>query len=201
MRFFRTMLAIVALFPLSACGLSGGAIKGQVLEAETNKPIPGAIVVVRWHGTWAPPAGTSACYHVESAMTDVEGRYKTPAWTGPFKAGLIADYWEVDVYKPGYEEMKGSHVVQGGKTDISYLAPFKGTREERMRALWSTGIACESAGNSARNLIPLYRALYQEASGISQTKNDRQIVDALLYELEKLELGYEEATKRMLQRK
>ena len=100
----------------------------------------------------------------------------------------------------GYAEMKGSHVVQGGKTDISYLALFKGTMEERMRALWSTGVACESAGNSARNLIPLYRALYQEASGISQTKNDRQIVDALLYELEKLELGYEEATKRMHQR-
>ena len=88
-RFFRTMLVIVALFPLSACGLSGSAIKGQVLEAETNKPIPGAIVVVRWHGTWAPPAGTSTCYHVESAMTDAEGRYKTPAWTGPFQAGLF----------------------------------------------------------------------------------------------------------------
>ena len=81
------------------------------------------------------------------------------------------------------------------------MEPFKGTREERVRALWSAGVACESAGNSAQNLISFYQVLYQEASAIALTKNDHQIVDALLYELEKLELGYEEATKRMLQRK
>jgi len=36
--------------PLTACALSGEAIEGRVLEEGTNKPIPGAIVVVRWIG-------------------------------------------------------------------------------------------------------------------------------------------------------
>ena len=73
-------LAMV-LSPLAACGLSGKAIEDQVLEADTNKPIPRAIVVARWQahlGGWGH--GKTVYFHVLTTFTDAQGHYRFPAW-------------------------------------------------------------------------------------------------------------------------
>ena len=201
MRFLRLILLMLVVLPLTACAQSDGSLEGQVLEAGTNKPIEGAIVVVRWQGTWMPPAGTSTCYHVESAVTDAQGRYKTAAWSGPFRFGLLADYWEVDAYKPGYAAIPTSHVVQGGKSGVSYLELFKGTREERFKANRIAGIKCPNAGSSQRNLIPLYKAIYEQLATLALTKDEKFYANSYLNAIEEIELPEEEATRRDLERR
>lgn len=198
----RALLVIAALLPLTACGLSGGPIEGQVLEAGTNRPIPGAIVIVRWKGTYSIPfADTrSSCYHVESATSDAQGRFKTSVWTAESKGPLFSeDYWEIDAYKAGYESWRPAnfHKTEEYKRNVRYLSAFKGTSGERLRALWSLEAQCGSAGVSEKNLIPLRRALYEEAKGLVQSPEDAKIAKSMLYQLEILELGYEAATKKM----
>lgn len=200
-RIGRVLAVLLCALPLAACAsLYGASFEGQVLEEGTNKPIPNAIVIVRWAGSLpAFATATAVCVHVESATTDAEGRYRTRAWRAPSTVGpppIVqahvgpAPY----VYKTGYEYVE----TEGG---TSYLKPFTGSREERLRKIWSSGVQCESAGESAKNLIPLYRALYEEAKPLGVSDEDKNIINALLYELEKRELGYEAATRRMLERR
>lgn len=190
---------IVSLTPLTACAtsLSSEPIQGQVLEEGTNKPIPGAIVVVLWKATIGTIGhGRTICYHVETATTDDQGSYRTQAWKKPSPYGDIANrHWVPAAYKSAYESVR-----YGNKSTV-HLKPFVGARGGRLRAIWSSGVQCGSAGESEKNLIPLYRALYDEAKPLAESNEDTNIVNALLYELEKREMGYEAATKRMLERK
>ncbi|MGH8766817.1 MAG: carboxypeptidase-like regulatory domain-containing protein, partial [Burkholderiales bacterium] len=82
MKLLRCMLMVLNLLPLTACALSGGPVVGQVVEEGTHKPIPGAIVVVRWRGDLPGFADSrTVCYHVASTVTDEAGRYRIPAWS------------------------------------------------------------------------------------------------------------------------
>jgi len=193
----RLIVILLSAFMFNACAkdflLESPAIEGQVLEVGTNKPIPGAIVVVLWKGHvgWS---GT-VCLHVETATSDDSGRYRIAPWQEPSRVGDVrAVRYPPMAYKPGYE-------YTDAKGETVYLKPFTGGRGERLQAIWSAGVQCGSAGASEKNLIPLDRALLDEAKALAQSKDDRKIVNALLYELEKRELGYEAATSRMLERK
>jgi hypothetical protein len=181
MTFLRSLLAMFLVLPLAACALSGEAIEGRVLEEGTNKPIAGAIVAVRWMGrTYAFVDSQGSCYHVETAMTDEQGRYQTRPWRQPRQDyGLSFDHIAIDAYKPGYGFPDKHSRVQG----IEYLAPFRGTREQRLgylvRMLEST--RCGSQNDSERNLYALYLAMHDEAKGIAVSKGDAEIVDTLRY--------------------
>src|SRR6266566_6673967 len=190
-----------ALLPLQACALSSEPIEGKVLEEGTNRPITGAMVVVRWVGrTTSTLSGLyvesrDMCYHVETALTDTEGSYRTSAWKQEQQKNysLKFDHFSVDAYKPSY----GIPTAPSQKREVFLLKPFTGTREERLRAVWSSGVQCGSAGESRKNLIPLYRALHEEAMSLAQSQEGKKIVNALQNELEKLESG-NDATKRIL---
>jgi len=193
------ILLMLAATPLAACALSGEAIEGRVLEEGTNKPIPGAIVVVKWiglttSGSWFVEAST-VCYHVETATTDGQGNYQTKAWRQPQHKDYTVkfDRIGVDAYKPGYGFPGKLSQVKG----IEYLAPFRGSREERLKFLsrieGATG--CGGGGDSKKNLLPFDRAVYEEALRIAMPV-DREIVDTIL-----IQLGYEaEERKEIVQR-
>ena len=208
MRLLRIMLVMFALFPLSACGLSSGPIEGHVFEAGTHKPIAGAIVIVRWHGTYSIPfADTrSSCYHVETATTDAQGRFKTPAWTEKSKGFLFSgDYWIDNMYKSGYQEYWQPSFINSDeyKKNVRFMEPFKGTREERVEQLKrlneSTG--CPDAGESSNHRIPFEGALYDEALSIAVTQQDKRIVEILLFGLESEQFGSMDALRRLDERK
>ena len=202
-----TFALFLLLLPLTACGLSGGPLEGRVLEAGTNKPIPGAIVIVRWQGTYSQIVDSQdVCYHVESATTDAEGRFRTSGWVeqkmrGPF---FSPGGWDITAYKAGYETdwPAAYSATEDYKRNIRYLKPFTGTKAERLKYLerlnWVT--RCGAAEESEKNLLPLRKALYREARGIAASEEDERIVRGLLSDLEILELGYEEALKRALER-
>lgn len=204
MKLLRLMLMLPTLLPLSACALSGGPVVGQVVEEGTQKPVPGATVVVRWigrttSGSWFVEA-RDVCYHVETAVTDERGQYKTAAWTQEQSKDYTLKYHSlrVDAYKPGY----GLPTKPSEKEEIVYLATFKGTTTERLEYLSriSGTSSCGSRNDSEKNLIPMRKALYEEAKTLAQTEREKQIVEVFLYGLEIIELGFETAEKRHLQR-
>lgn len=199
--FFRFIAAVTFVLPLSACAtLYGAATEGQVLEEGTNRSIPGAIVIVRWVGVVpAPGHASSSCVHLENAITDKEGRYRTPAWNAPSTVGP-APLMQTRIapgayaYKPGYE-----YVDTRGET--VYLKPFVGTRGGRFKYLERTyGTGCGATDGSEKNSIPLLKAQYEEAQALAQTPEEKRMLEFFLYALEKLELGFEQAEKRHLER-
>ncbi len=197
----RLMLLLPTLLPLSACGLSGGPLSGQVLEEGTHKPVPGAIVVVKWVGSVPAFADSqTVCVHVESTVTDQQGKYELPGWSKPSTVGPVVMNLGpvVTAYKPSYGWLE----KPSQKEEIVYLAQFRGTTSERLdfllRVLGNT--SCGSQDESEKNLINVRKALYEEAQNLSRIKEDGRKVEAILYDLEILELGFETATKRHLQR-
>ena len=191
------LLIGLTMVPLTACArsLSGDTIEGKVLEQVTNKPIPGAIVVARWEGH-VGYTGT-VCYHVESAITDERGVYRTAAWKGPSPYGDI-NYRRQNIlaYKLGYE---WSTVLPKDPLVLQYLKPFTGTRGERFQYLFHIGqsiAACRSPEAGQRNLAPLYRALYEEAKSLAKSREELDFADGFLWQTEYLDLGPEEADKR-----
>lgn len=198
MRKLGKAFAIILLFaPLIACAatVSGKALDGQVLEEGTNKPIPGVIVVARWQGLVGTIGhGSGVCYHVESTTTDAQGRFHTAAWQKPSPLGDIAHRRaSLYAYKPGYVFVR----EEGG---VIYLKPFTGSREERLRKIAGAAVTCGSAGESKKNLLPLYRKLYEEALPLTVTKEDKYILSNLLFKIEELELPYVEAERRHIER-
>lgn len=189
-----------SVLPLSACaGLVGLGTAGQVLEEGTEKPIPNAIVVVRWAGSL--PAFTEAravCVHVETTTTDQEGRYRTPAWHAPSTVGpapIVQTHVgpSAYAYKPGYE-----YVDTRGET--VYLKPFAGTREARLRYLSRAAISRNYKGDIDMAFLPLYKALYAEARKLAVTKDDRLKALYRLRDVERLELGADKAWENFRQR-
>ncbi len=177
MKFLRLMSMLPTLLPLSACALSGGPVIGQVVEEGTNKPIPGAIIVVRWRGDLPGFADSrTVCYHVASTVTDQAGGYRIPAWSKEtekdWQKRIINKEFVIDVYKAGY----GWPTKPSQKVEIEYLAPFKGDTKERFDYLSRviSGTTCVSAGESYKNLYRVTHAIYQEAKAIARTADEKQ---------------------------
>jgi len=197
----RPALLLVLLLPLQACAtFAGSDVEGQVLEEGANKPVAGAIVIVRWAGSTAAfVESRSVCVHVESTTSDVQGNYHTKSWVAQSEMASTPFTQVAPVptaYKPGY-------VYVRKQDNVIYLKPFTGGRGERIKYLSRlSGVArCGESGDSKKNLLPLYRALLDEAKSIANTTvEEKKTVEFLLYELEIIEVGYEQATKRHLER-
>ena len=191
------------LVPLTACGLTGGPLEGKVLEAGTNKPIPGAIVVVRWTGSlFAFAESQTKCVHVETATTDAQGHYKIALWVGTFP-GLIQDLRpDVTAYKTGYVRSPEYFKQQSYRKNVELLEVFKGASGERLKQLrqMNSATGCGAAGESKMNQKLFAKALYEEALTIAKTVEEKKMVDNLLFSLEIIELGYEAAERRDIDR-
>lgn len=207
MNLARIILLLLLLLPLAACDLlgppvvSGKAVDGAVLEEGSTKPIAEAIVVARWIGDLPGIADSkTVCYHVLSTTSDEQGRFhfspwqkEANEWQRKIKRGVVYIF----AYKRGYA------FVNTKADNTVYLEPFRGTREERLKYLKRVdgGSGCGSAGESAKNLAVLRKALYEEALAVASGKGeDQRILESLLYGLEILEYGYDVAQKRHLQR-
>ena len=185
---------LLGLSAFTACATTPlQPVQGQVLEEGTNKPIANALVVGLWHGTVSHGFvdARTVCYHVETATTDESGRFALPPTEKEYKYRDGHHYTSTIAYKPGYQYAR----VQRTK-GVDYLQPFQGTREERLKVIRTAGATCVGAGESQKNLLPLYRTLYEEARALAVTKQDKQVVNALLHQIDLIELPYAEVLKR-----
>lgn len=190
------------LMSATACaGVDWPEMKGKVLDAKTDQSVSGAIIVARWKGWGAYTTGI--CFHVESTTTDDRGHFEIPAWTntGEYR-GLKDQQVDITAYKPGYQLSPRQIEEQSHLTGIYYIEPVDGPIEERLEYLQkiSRTTGCNSAGESEKNLLLLRKALYAEAEQLAKVKKDKKTLEDLLYSKEIIELGYETAQKRHLER-
>src|SRR3981189_657783 len=91
-------IAAGLIFMLSGCsGLMHSKVSGVVREAGSGRPIPGAVVAVRWttYG-WG-----TVCFHAQSGISDENGRYDTEQTKRLFGPGNVS-VPPIEVYKRGY---------------------------------------------------------------------------------------------------
>ena len=104
-----------------------------------------------------------------------------PEITSPH-ANLPNQWVNTTSHKVGYVRAKCSPL------NVHYLVPFTGDASERMAYLkvmiGATG--CTSAGENRKNLYAIRRALYEEASAIAETEEDRKTVEWQRYLYEDL---------------
>ena len=106
-------------------GAWGADYHGQVVDAETGKPIEGAVVVVEWHKKpRVAMDGINYFHNARETLTDAEGKFVLDSSPGidwnPFTyildPGIIAFY-------PGYQPFTAAHPedigTKGGLSEIA----------------------------------------------------------------------------------
>jgi len=143
--FFGGLLGL--LLGGTACAVRSGPITSQVLDAQTNQPIAGAVVLGVWttkgEGIFGAHAPTKLV-GVQEVETDAEGRFTLA------RPGMVAeDDEKITVYKFGYVAWSNLYTFPSFKrrpeTDVpaqirlEYFPPG-GNHREHMRSI-SLGIA------------------------------------------------------------
>jgi len=104
LKLVRNIVVVMAFWGCLGCvsmARIDGPYKGRVVDAETERPIAGAVV----HGTWYKVAlgGASTYYDSYEVFTDSNGEFKIPG------KGLLLlseiDELLITIFKAGYEEI------------------------------------------------------------------------------------------------
>lgn len=201
-RIISVFIAVLVASVLVGCALAPAheipAQTGRVLDEETQQPIEGAIVVLRWQGvgTKAFVDAQTVCYHVESAESDANGRYTTMPWKEESRyRDLSMKQVLPTVYKAGYRYMRVDRA-----TGNQYLRRDTANVKVRLEYLDHAAVFCPDAGEDMRKFLPLYKALHAEASKLATTKEEKIEVLHHLKRIEVIEMGSDGAWRRFHER-
>jgi hypothetical protein len=196
----KTQLRVLSIFAMTAAALiqtsRAFAEIGIVVERESRKPIPDAIVVATWNGDRRFFAqARSACYKVEVARTDNRGKFSVSSFSGNLNPLLMDRSRDVVVLAPGYR-MSSTNDLDS--LDVS-MEPQTGSNSERIKALPGTrATGCEGAGT---NLLPYLELLHQQILSMATTKEERLLASEVRLSIEMFTLGPQQATDRYGQRR
>lgn len=106
-RLLQIVFCIFILTVISGCGITlRSEIRGRVIDAETQKPIKGAVFAIKWYQCHGCCLGIavgdySGCKKMEAAdgYTNADGSFSIPKYTDSFMPPTSCDF---AVYKKGY---------------------------------------------------------------------------------------------------
>jgi hypothetical protein len=174
------ILAVFVACLLAMNALAWGTIEGQVLDDETDQPVPGAIVVAAWNAVrsnWATDAH-SVCLHVETAMADASGHYRLQEWQGwssPSHRFLIGRSLSLLAYKSKYEPSSRQRPTAA----TIYLKPFRGASDQWFNLSWGQFDCSAGTDDSRGNLFRVFSAIATDARSLANTRQDRDRADYL----------------------
>ena len=100
-----SFILILALTVFTIPAFAAGPWKGKVIDAETKKPIEGAVVLAVWDRNYrTPTGGNSYFYEAKEVLTDKDGRFEIVSYT-PINLLPLISYIEgpfFTIFKPGY---------------------------------------------------------------------------------------------------
>jgi hypothetical protein len=199
------VLAVLGICATAACagiGYTPRTLSGQVQEQGTNRPIAGAILLVRWYGTMSDGIAhsTTVCYDMDSTVTDAEGKFFLPGAKQEYKYEDGHHYFDIEVYKKGFT----GYLNQDFNKPISVKVKPQTDHRERVVELVRLGSRNCYAGGDAEALkknIPFKRAIYEEMRSIATTDEDWKTVENMLFSLESEEFGRNTAEKNAIERR
>lgn len=169
-------LVVLVLLLLAGCGnlsLGDSRIDGTVLDGSTDKPIPGAIVIVQWSGDiHGIVQGSSICYHTEAALTDVNGKFMIPAWhrtnLNPGEKNVTDKKRHITVYMEGFTN-RGSVPMMDRSGSIR-IERATATGEKRLQDIGiGVSYGCNRQDGSNAQLDPFVeRVCAEEAELLKQ---------------------------------
>jgi hypothetical protein len=187
----RLLLKLVSLLLLATASMSSLAEQGVVLDKTTGKPIPGAIVVATWNGVVGVMVqGTSQCYKVEVAIADDKGRFDVSSFSGNLNPFMMDRQRDFTVVAPGYRES-----AKWFPRDPRVLMELQtGSKSDQFKHLPSTqALGCFDA---ERVMLPYLKALSREMTSLATSIEEKMEVSRVLFDIESIELGEDEARKR-----
>jgi hypothetical protein len=186
----RTKFLAVAMLALG-CAEVGSVEAGIVIDKTTGRPIPNEIVVARWEGSVGVMVESrSICYKFEVARADDQGRFFISPVSGNVNPLVTGRMQEIEALAHGY---KMSPAYDGSSSEI-LMEPMTGTPSEQFKALTrSSAMGCDG---DKKALLPYLKALHQYKAELATTRQEKLEASSLLYQIELLELGKQEAWRR-----
>lgn len=150
--------AVFFLLLLSGCAVTNnfGPYMGRVVDAESEKPIEGAVVFMKCGSLTGNLGGTQYHYiDAKEVLTDSNGEFNIALRATTLRPGHVWEYPKFIIFKPGYGVYPG---YPGSSVDITIKdapsffpeskfvtikLPKLITKEERLRNLASTGAGYE----------------------------------------------------------
>jgi hypothetical protein len=172
---------------------SAAAGSGQVLDEETKKPLAGVFMYALWGaGVWNPAIAKSKCYAHAITQTDENGKFRLRDFSWNFEPWLEGRTRGVGYYLAGYE------LVRNGDTDppIVYMRRYTGAALKRMQYIQNNGGEDCLANHERKVLLPLYKAMYDEAKMIAVTPEEKILASEFKNKVDRLELGEQEFHRR-----
>lgn len=186
-------LCLQAIAPALLCciSLSCVAETGLVFDKDTGKPIPNAVVLAEWDGVvGAFVEGHSTCFKVEVTRTDELGRFSISSYSWNLNPFLVQRSRSITALAPGY---RLSPQTDLHATRIA-LERQTGTSAEQIRTLGGAGMASCKGAETA--VLPYLKELYSEIMVIATTKEDKLRAAHILFEIEAIEMGQDQALAR-----
>lgn len=117
----RVLLLSLALLclstPVSAFIFYAEAIEAKVIDAQTGKPVQGAIVTANWQLEGGVDSGIPrAQLEILETVTDANGKFTVPAW-GPrlaFRGHASFKWPQILVFKSGYKYVRLTNEPRSG---------------------------------------------------------------------------------------
>ena len=145
-----TVLLLIALCPLQACmWYSAEAIEAWVVDAETNKPIEGVIVVAHWQLYGGLHPDNAGELTILETVTDKAGRFHFPAWGPKFANARLA--WmdpEILLFKSGFKfQSLTNEITTARLRDAGPSLRHSEWNGKTIKLMKPSGTAEEYAGN------------------------------------------------------
>lgn len=101
------------------------AFNGKVIDAETKKPIEGAVVVVTYSKeTIGVPEHYSSIIEVKEALTDKSGEFYIPSYTTIIQPLSAEDAVSFIIFKPGYGSFPNWRIYPPMRLSLPALEDF-----------------------------------------------------------------------------
>lgn len=161
-------------FLMNSCGNTGQSLSGVVTDAETGKPIEGAIVTASWVGVVSLIVDSQTqCYWAEGTTTDKNGEFHFSRWWSlkgwaPMSKRRVSVYAYKSGYHPRHSPRFDVFDIPMEKNRDSYDKRFA----ELKRLVPSAG--CLGANNGEVALYPFYKAMAEDAAKYATTYEERK---------------------------
>ena len=111
-------VSTLAIFMMLSTIISAHAgYKGKVVNADTSKPIEGAVVLMYWNLT-NRINGYEKFFNAEETLTDVDGRFEIKDRKANLNPLLRKDEPIFDIFKRGYKDIHLAWVISVFKEDL-----------------------------------------------------------------------------------